>query len=677
MFYNKPRVKAFIYIVMLRFLHSRLVCTLCVSLFAYSLLSAQEVDTLSHKQLLELEVVSSSKPSAVSSLSPLQVMDNDDFLRAGVLSLSDAVKRMTGVDVRDYGGVGGLKTVSVRGMGAKHTAVSYDGLVLADVQSGQVDIGRLSLENVGLLSLSMAGADDIFRSATEHASASLLTLHALRPAGDSAYARVRVGSFGLADAAMHYEHCFTDNWSASLHGNYICSNGMYPFLLVNGNNKTEEKRRDSDVRSFNMEGNLFGKVMGGDMAVKISFYDSERGLPGALNMYNKENRERLWDDNFYVQAYYDVPLNRCFRLKARLKYDYHYSNYTEINKNYASGQQIDTNEKNEYYASVGAKCSPLDGLSFALTTDMAYSTLYNNFEDSRMPRRVSSMSVFAVQYSIWRFKATASLLGTFIADEVKSGAQPAPYKRLSPSVALTFQPVASFPLRLRASYKDAYRVPTFADLYYLRLGNVGLKPEKATQCNFGITWNESFGRVVEYASLAVDGYYNRVHDKIVALPTMYVWRMMNCGEAEIAGVDANMQLQLAVAKRMSLLFDAGYSFQHAVDITDPSAKNYRHQLPYTPRHSGKFTLSFINPYVNLSYIFTAVGDRYMLPQNTARNRIDGYAEHSLSANRDFLLGQCALRLQGELLNIGNRQYEIIKYYPMPRFSWRMSARLSF
>lgn len=650
---------------------------LCLLLFVYAISSAQVVDTVAYNQLLELEVLSSAKPSSISSSSPLQVMEHDDFLRSGALSLSDAVKRMTGVDVRDYGGLGGLKTVSVRGLGAKHTAVSYDGLVLADAQSGQVDIGRLSLENIGMLSLSMLGSDDIFKSATEHASASLLALQSLRPTANDSYVRVRTGSFGLADATLHHNHCFSGNWSGSLHGNYLRSDGMYPFVLVNGENKTVEKRRDSDVQSFNVEGNLFGTVADGDLSVKISFYDSERGLPGAVNLYNKENRERLWDDNFYLQAHYDVPLNENFQLKARLKYDYHYSKYKEINKNYASGQQVDVNEKNEYYASLGVKYTPLQGLSFAFTSDFSYSTLYNNFEDSKAPRRISSISVFAAQYNVGRFVATATLLGTYVADKVISGAVPAPYARLSPSLSLMYQPVASFPLRLRASYKDAYRVPTFADLYYLRLGNVGLKPEKASQFNFGLVWNESFGRVVNYASVAVDGFYNKVKDKIVALPTMYVWRMMNFGKADIAGVDVTAQVDVALSRKISLLFDAGYSFQHAVDVTDASAKNYRHQMPYTPRHSGKFTLSLMNPYVNVSYIFTAVGDRYMLPQNTLRNRIDGYTEHSFSLNRDFVFDTCSLRLQGELLNIGNKQYEVIRYYPMPRFSWRLSACLNF
>ena len=662
---------------MLRYFYCNKVGFICLFLFVYAVSSAQVVDSVAYNQLLELEVVSSAKPSSASSSSPLQVMDDDDLLRIGALSLSDAVKRMTGVDVRDYGGVGGLKSVSVRGLGAKHTAVSYDGIVLSDAQSGQVDIGRLSLGNVGMLSLSMGGEDDIFKSATEHASASLLSLHALRPSKTHSYVSVRAGSFGYVDVTLHHDRCFTKSWSASLHGNYMRSDGMYPFILVNGENETLEKRRDSDIQSFNVEGNLFGRIAGGDLNVKISMYDSERGLPGAVNLYNKENRERLWDNNLYAQACYDVPLNRFFHLKARLKYDYNYSKYREINKNYSSGQQIDINEKNEYYASVGVKYIPLNGLSFALTSDIAYSTLYNNFEDSKAPRRLSSISLFATQYKTDRFSATASLLGTFVADAVRSGVPPEPYMRVSPSLALMFRPVASFPLRLRLSYKDSYRVPTFADLYYLRLGNVGLKPEKASQFNFGVLWSASFDRVVEYVSVVADGYYNRVIDKIVALPTMYVWRMMNFGEAEISGIDLNSQLELALLERISLLLDLGYSYQYAVDVTDSSAKNYRHQLPYTPRHSGKMTISLLNPYVNVSYIFTAVGHRYMLPQNTLRNRIDGYTEHSFSVNRDFKFALCALRLQGELLNVGNKQYEVIRYYPMPRFSWRLSASFLF
>ena len=48
------------------------------------------------------------------------------------------------------------------------------------------------------------------------------------------------------------------------------------------------------------------------------------------------------------------------------------------------------------------------------------------------------------------------------------------------------------------------------------------------------------GRVADYVSLSVDGYYNEVDDKIVAVPTMFVWKMSNVGKVETYGVDANL-----------------------------------------------------------------------------------------------------------------------------------------
>jgi hypothetical protein len=88
-------------------------------------------------------------------------------------------------------------------------------------------------------------------------------------------------------------------------------------------------------------------------------------------------------------------------------------------------------------------------------------------------------------------------------------------------------------------------------------------------------------------------------------------------------------------------------------------------------------VSLENPILNVSYLLSAVGERYMLPQNTVKNRMQGYIEHSFSLNRSFFFNGVKLRLQAELLNVANRQYEVIKNYPMPGFQWRLSARVDF
>ena len=87
-------------------------------------------------------------------MAPTQVFSKEELKSLNVLQVSDAVKHFAGVTVKDYGGIGGLKTVSLRSLGAEHTAVGYDGITISDCQTGQIDIGRFSLDNVNRLSLS-------------------------------------------------------------------------------------------------------------------------------------------------------------------------------------------------------------------------------------------------------------------------------------------------------------------------------------------------------------------------------------------------------------------------------------------------------------------------------------------------------------------------------------------
>ena len=648
----------------------------CCTLFCATALSAQQQDTL-HCLLPEVDAVDALLPDAVTSAVPLRRVSRDDMHRLGFAGVPDVLKYMSGVSVRDYGGVGGLKTVSVRGMGAKHTAVSYDGVVVTDAQSGVVDVGRFPLNSLSAMTLAMGQGAAALRSARECSASALLALQSMLPARTVTDVGVKGGSFGYASASIYHRYKPAGRWGLAFNGDYLRSDGMYPFTLVNAGLSTRERRRDSDIDAFTLEANADAWLGAGRIDAKVYCYLSERGLPGAVNLYNKENRERLWNRNAFAQAKYTASFCGAWDVQALFKYDYSYSRYREISANYASGEQVDINIQNECYASFAALYSPLSALKVSMAADAAYTMLKNNFVDSKAPRRMSSWAVASAEYELRRFRFTASLLATYIADEVERGEGMPPFFRLSPSLAVVVSPFESDMLHLRASFKDACRVPTFADLYYLRLGNVGLKPEKATQYNVGATFYFDGSGLLRSLALSADGYYNNVRDKIVALPTMYVWRMMNFGEADIWGADVSASLCVGLAKKVSILLDANYSFQYAVDVTDASAKNYRHQLPYTPRHSGSLTLSVENPIVNVSYLLSAVGDRYMLPQNTARNLMEGYFEHGVSLNRSFKFCGVGLRLQADLLNISNEQYEVIKNYPMPGFQWRLATRVDF
>lgn len=643
----------------------------------------QQADsTFMYRELSNVEVIEKARPSVSAEGAPLQLLERESIERLGLQNLSEAVNRFSGVHVKNYGGIGGLKTVSIRSLGSHHTAVSYDGVTISDAQNGQIDISRFSLDNVEAVSLSIGQTNDIFQTARMYASAGALSIRTSAP--DFAQkqillqAKVRAGSFGLVNPFLRYGQKINNDWSFTADGDWLRADGDYAFTLVNGDLAENKKRKNSDIETWRGELNIHGNLHhSGKLSVKGYYFDSERGLPGSIILYNDYTGERLWDKNAFVQAHYENRFNDKLALKGQLKYNYAWTKYVIIDNKYESGRQEDRYTQSEYYASVAGLYSPLTNVSFSLTEDFFVNTLDNTLPNCPYPERYTSLTVVAAQYKDSRLTLTGSALGTYITEKVESGNKPADRKRLSPSVSITWRVLPEQNLRVRASFKDIFRVPTFNDLYYLRMGNTNLKNERTSQYNIGLTWSERLSESIPMLMVSVDGYYNTVRDKIIAVPTMFVWKMRNLGKVDIKGLDVNVSTQLSIHEKTDLLLQGSYTFQEALDITDESEKSYKHQIPYTPKHTGNASLSIMHPWVNITYSLTAVGNRYALSQNIEDNLIKKYLDHGIAVNRDFKLKNISLRLQAEVLNLTDSNYEVIKFYPMPGRSWRLSLNINY
>ena len=631
----------------------------------------------------DVTVTARRMPAKITSTTSVQVFGKEDLKNLGLQNMGDAVKRFAGTNVRDYGGIGGLKTVSVRNLGAAHTAVSYDGVAISNTQAGQIDIGRFSLDNVSTLSLAIGHDDNLLQSARLFASAGVLNIETEKPHFENGkrhhtQVQMRGGSFGYLTPAIRHWQALGERTKLSVEGNYMHAEGEYPFTLKNGTLVTEQKRINSDVESYQGEVNLFHTFKDeSELSAKAYYYNSKRGLPGAVILYNSESDERLWDENFFAQAKYKKSFSPQWTLQAQGKYNYSWNKYEDTGVEYTGGKQTDTNRQTEYYLSASAMYKPTSAWSFSLSQDGFINRLHTNGANSPEPVRYTSLTALNARYQSGQLKASGSVVATYITEEVKAGNTPEDRRRLSPTLSLSWQPWEGEQLFVRALYKNTFRVPTFSDLYYLRVGNTSLKPEKATEYTVGLTWSGTPFSFTDFVSLTVDGYYNEVNDKIIAFPSTYVWKMQNYGKVHITGIDATLATAIPLGKSVNLNLSGNYSWQKALDVTKPEAKNYKHQLPYTPEHNGNVSATLEMPWVNVGYTVTMVSKRYFLAQNIEANRIDGYSEHTATLWREFKLGKCGLRLQAEVINLTDAQYDVIKYYPMPGRSWRLTGTFNF
>ncbi|MCB9018206.1 MAG: TonB-dependent receptor [Prevotellaceae bacterium] len=649
-------------------------------LFSTFALSTSAVAQLAQDSLLtgdEMEeVIITGNKGATLTATPVLFISTKEKDRLGVSEISEALKRTAGVELKDYGGVGGLKTISVRSLGSQHTAVTYDGVALTDCQNGQIDLSRYSLDNLDKMTLTIGEGNDIFRPARHFASASILDLYTPTPTYDSTSyhlsARIKAGSFGLANPSFAIDKKTSENSWCSISGDYLRSDGRYPYTLTNGENRTREKRSNSEMESFRCEANFNSKIgKRSFLKTKIFCYDSDRKLPGSIILYNTNNKEQLRDKNCFSQIQFRTYWNSGFSLLANGKFNWAATFYHDEGKKYPDGEINDRYFQREYYASAALLFQPTRPWTFAIASDYALNGLNSNLSNCVYPKRHTLLNVLSAQYSTRKVTATATGLYSVYLNETKIGETPHNKKRLSPALSISYKPFKP-EFRIRASYKDIFRMPTFNELYFDRSAIKRLNPERARQINIGSTYQCTPSRTISNFQITLDGYHNDVKDKIVAIPRMFTWSMINMGEVDINGIDIQASASFSVKRGYLIFLSGNYALQKAIDQTDKSTRYYGDQIPYTPRHAGGGSAAFENPYINISYQINAVGKRYCLPENKRDNRIDAYIEHSLSLYRNMKLKNVEFSVRGDLINFTDCQYEVIKYYPMPGRSYRIS-----
>ena len=663
-------------------------------LFLPGIMNAQNklpADTTKIHAIHEVTVTEKFMSSEVRSTSPLQILTSKSIEELNAMQVSDAVKYFSGVTVKDYGGIGGLKTISVRSLGGNHTAVSYDGITLTDSQTGQIDLGRFSLDNVDMISLSNGQGDNIFQPARLFASASVLNIRTLTPVfvNDkriNGKASLKAGSFGLVNPSLWLEGKISRLISSTFNVEWLSADGKYPYVLHYGpslnDSTSKETRQNTDVHNLRLEGELYTTFSDKEyLTIKGYFYKSERGLPGPTILYNNENssKQRIWDNTFFTQVHYEKEFSKYWVFQSNAKFNSGYMNYVDPTYLDTDGKLESTYRQSEYYGSASVLFRAMENLSFSASTDGALTTLSSNESDFAFPERYSWLSAVAAKYVTNQLLATASVLSTVVNETVKNGNAATYHSQLSPYVSFSVKPFKMYDLRIRIFYKNIFRLPSFNDLYYFHVGNNKLNPEKTNQFNLGLTYNLSLANWLPLLTLTLDGYHNDVTDKIVAYPNKdtFSWTTLNYGKVVIDGLDLTAETTLQPWEKVGILLGSNYTYQRAINVTSPTDGGYNNQLPYTPRISGSGKAGIITPWINISYSLLWSGHRYAVNQNYAENRLPAYYDHSISFSRSLEYKKQLIHLNLEVLNLLNTNYEIVKWFPMPGRSIRATVSLKF
>lgn len=619
-----------------------------------------------HAQTSRLDSVHTIRDVAVVGvrphyLTPSQTLSGAALQNLSTTSVADALKYFSGVQIKDYGGLGGLKTVNVRSLGSQHVGIYLDGIRITNAQNGQIDLGRYSLSNMESVALYNANRNERLQSASEYASAATVYLQTRRPDSTVLTVEYGTGSFGLQKLKTYFSFrniLFVD-------AEYQRTDGGYPFRFQSASEDTVGKRRNSDISFYRLEAAGFYK----GFTAHAYFYSSERGLPGPVVRRLSDqwdSTDRQWDRNFFLQATYRHTWG-SFALKTNLKYAYDWLRYLQDPSTNAAAMHCDNHyRQQDLYTSVAAAWNT-SWLSLTASTDLRWSDLTTNVYRSAYVYRLDSKSLLSAIASYRGFEGNIALLYTHIGDHSARTAQSAAaLSRLTPMFLASWHRRA---FTVRAFHKRIFRAPTLNDLYYTLVGNAQLRPEYTSQFDLGVDYKD------RHLHLALDAYYNRIEDKIVAIPmkSQFRWSMVNFGLVKSLGLSATAGYDRTWG-RFSLNANANYTCQRDRDYSSPHDPEYRNTIPYSPLHSASLIIDLAYDGWSLCTSWLYTGDRFALISNNRDDLLGAWQTVDLKLNKRFRIRRHYVQATVECNNLCDSRHEVVKRYPMPGRNWKATLQ---
>lgn len=640
----------------------------CLGMVASGVLYAQKhVGSLDSIHAIKEVVV-----KAMREVTPHQTISYGQIQNLPSNNVADALKYMAGVQIKDYGGLGGQKTINVRSLGSQHVGVYLDGVRITNVQNGTVDLGKYSLTTLESVSLFNANKTEELMTASEYASASTVYLKTHRPDSTSLQASYQLGSFGTHKVAATYSYKNLGFIDAA----FTHSDGNYPFKYHTEYEDTTGTRRNGDITMFRIEGCAFYK----GLQWHTYYFNSRRGLPGGIvrrlsDTYTDVGRE--WDRNFFSQLSYRTQVPVSAQNAVNLRFIVKYANdHLHYRSDYPENISVHANNRYHQQDVYGAMAAAYQWRAFGVSasTDLRWSDLACDVKNFHYVYRLDSKTSLSAFYHHQGLKASVSGLYTSIADHTKGNAKPL-HKA-------TWNALASYTLggwMLRAFYKTVFRAPTLNDLYYTLVGNRNLKPEYTKQVDVGVTYtlgsqgSEDGNSSVDkrpFLSVQADWYYNHVEDRIVCMPLKgsYQWTMLNYGYTRCLGVDVSVN---AHWREHTLLLTATY--QDDRNRTNPKEKAYNDYIAYSPRWSmtAVYTFLYKGWSASLSHMF--VDKRYWTTENSIEDPLSAYNCTDLKIGCRFLRHYA---VEAECQNLFDERYEIIQRWPMPGRRFAITLKIN-
>lgn len=636
--------------------------------FAGAQVEAQQ-DTISRRDttyLLPDIVVTAQRPGSVGTrtLAPVTTISGSELKQTGASQIGEVLSFVPGVFIRNYGGLGGLKTVSLRGTSAAQTAVLLDGVRLNSSQNGLVDLSALPTGIVEDIEVVRGGESALVGPSSVGGAINIRTLSFRNET--TVRVQSSLGSFGEVGAGGTIRFP-VDSTMLLLTGDYQSSRGDYPFSFNQFGSTSTIQRRNGDFRNISGVLGLATQTGAWQLRSHVVARSTERGTPGAVVQGSiEEEQARLAEDDILtiLHAGHSFTTNTSLALTATGRFNQF--RYSDPGASVFGARGVDET----FYA----RDATLD----ARMQVLAWSQINEVQAEAGLAELRGAMLQPGVGRAVYR--RTLALAGrmerALTIGEQAIVAQVAlrldhysdAGTAVSPLLATSWNP-GGLPVTILAQWAYNFRPPSFNELYYLNFGTANLKPERSHSVNAGVRW-----AVVERFNVDIHSFFIHTADKIVALPVSpATWSARTVGAVQTYGMEVTASGSLL---RDFVRFNGAWTVQQSINRSGNPATDGK-SIAYVPGVLLSGLVSVHPGQVEAGVQVLYTGERYSLDGNSADALLPGFGTVGVFAGIGFDLGSLHVDTRLFCENIFDERYSVIRNYPMPGRSFRGKIEVQY
>lgn len=598
--------------------------------------------------LLLLPVYEISAERIASNFPGQKIQDIDTLAKkqGKMETLNDLISRNTTLQVKQYN-FGGLSTISFRGTSAEHTGFYWNGFNLNQPNNGIVDLSLIPAGYFTDVSILYGGSSSVFGSGNIGGSIHLNTEPEFTGNTEGEF-HLGGGSFSTLQRSAQF---ITSNrkWYSSTC--LIARSSENDFLFETLDGETERMTNAASAQAGIMQDiyrNFNNRLIVG---AAFWYQINRREIPPSLTTKPSDINQK--DESVRSM----LTVQRLFSSNNRLSFrsglfidDFLYHDPEKVTSNIIDSE-IKTgsiNSELEYNHRFSSRSKLNTGIS-----------LVHQFGSSINWNGDVRQDLFGLFLLLTHHFASRDWLISLNLRQNYSEEYGVPF---TPAIGLEGRIWKL--LYMKMSLSRNFRIPTFNERYWVPGGNENLDPEKS--------WNQEVGFLIKPQSidksllyeLHFTVYNSLVDNWILWIPSGSFSEPVNIKEVWSRGIELDGKMVFKF-NHSDIQLNGGYTFARSTNEKKLSDldESYKKQLIYVPinRLFLKLTYSVRNWFISYDHQYSGI--RYTTPDNS--NFLPGYNLGNLSIGQFSSMNQTMTDVRLEVMNIWNKQYQSVAYYPMP------------